>query len=266
MKVNEIVKRIEEKFPLQLQEDYDNTGSQVLFPDERVKGIYICLDADSTTIDDAVNNNCNLIISHHPMIFRPVKNINAGDSRSNAIIKLIDKRVSLYSLHTNFDKIMFSYLSDVTGFSGGELLLKKGVLDDKDVGFGSFVSLEKTMTFNCVIEQIKNALKLDYLIYSGDLKNEIKSVAFINGAGSGSLEKIINSFKPGCIVTGDVGYHSVKYATDNNVCIIDAGHFGTENIFKKLLAESIKDIICVKDNYIDIRISDVEQNPFKIYR
>lgn len=264
MNVNEIIKKIEDKFPVWIQEDYDNTGSQVLFPDETLKGIYICLDADTATIDDAVNNNCNLIISHHPMIFRPVKNINSRESRSQSIIKLIDKRVSLYSLHTNFDKIMFSYLSDITGFPGGELLLKKGVLNDKDIGFGSFVTLKEIKSFRSVIEQLKRTLGLEYLIYSGDLNKEMKSVAFINGAGGGSIEKIINSIKPDCIVTGDVGYHNVKYAIESGVCIIDAGHFGTENIFKKLLAESVKDIINVKDNHIDIRISDVEQNPFKI--
>ena len=78
-------------------------------------------------------------------------------------------------------------------------------------------------------------------------------------------EKIIDSLHPDCIVTGDVGYHSVKYAIDNNVFIIDAGHFGTENILKKLLAESVNDIISVNENSIRIIISDVEKNPFSVY-
>lgn len=265
MKVDEITKEIEQRFPVWIQEDYDNTGSQVVFPDEEAKGIYICLDADIMTIDDAILNNCNLIISHHPMIFRSLKNINYHDSKSKSIIKLIDNRISLYSIHTNFDKIMFSYLSDVTGFTGGELLLKKGNLDDKEIGYGTFIKLNKSLSFKSLMDGIKEKLNLDYIVYAGDIVKNINSIAFINGAGGGSIENVINSLHPDCIVTGDVGYHNVKYAINNNVFIIDAGHFGTENIFKKLLAESVNDIITVNGNSIRIIISDVEKNPFSVY-
>lgn len=265
MKVDFISKQLEEKFPSYIQEEYDNTGQQILFPDEEIKGVYICLDADTKTIEDARLNDCNLIISHHPMLFKPVKKINYLDSKSKSIIKLIDNRISLYSLHTNFDKIIYPYLSDITGYTGGELLLKKGLLNSEDIGFGSFVKLSKATTFQSVLDNIKEKLKLDYIIYSGEISDNVNSIAFINGAGGGSIEKIIDSLHPDCIVTGDVGYHSVKYAIDNNVFIIDAGHFGTENILKKLLAESVNDIISVNENSIRIIISDVEKNPFSVY-
>lgn len=265
MKINELIKKIEERFPLFIQEEYDNTGSQIIFTDEEIKGIYICLDADMNTISDAVKNKCNLIISHHPIIFKPVKNITSNDSRSKSIIKLIDERLSLYSIHTNFDKIMFSYMSDITGFSGGELLLKKGLLNDKEIGYGSFVDLFEIMSFNSVMTHIKRGLNLEYLMYSGNIDKKIKTIAFINGSGGSSIEKIINLYKPDCIVTGDVGYHNMKYGLENDICIIDAGHFGTENIFKKLLAESVRDIISVDMQNVNILISEIEQNPFKIY-
>ena len=183
MKIKEILKKLEERFPSWLQEEYDNTGPQVIFHDEEVRNIYICLDADEKTIDDALKNNCNLIISHHPMIFRSLKSINNYDSRSKAIIKLVDERISLFSLHTNFDKMMFSYLSDSAGFSGGELLLKKGQLDGKEIGYGTLVKLNKSVSSQEVINRIKEKLNLDYLVYSGDISQNIDSIAFINGAG-----------------------------------------------------------------------------------
>ncbi|HOP28458.1 MAG TPA: Nif3-like dinuclear metal center hexameric protein [Spirochaetota bacterium] len=265
MEIKDILKNLEERFPSWIQEEYDNTGPQVIFHDEEVKNIYICLDADEKTIDDALKNNCNLIISHHPMIFRSLKSINNYDSRSKAIIKLIDERISLFSLHTNFDKIMFSYLSESAGFPGGELLLKKGLLDGKEIGYGTLVKLNTTLSSQEVISRIKEKLNLDYLIYSGDISQNIDSIAFINGAGGSSIEKVISLTNPDCIVTGDVGYHSAKYAIDNNVFIIDAGHFGTENIFKKLLAESVIDIITVGDIKSEIIVSEIEKNPFKVY-
>jgi dinuclear metal center YbgI/SA1388 family protein len=266
MKINEIIQKIEEKFPLWIQEEYDNTGSQIVFPDDSIKGIYICLDADTITIEDAIANDCNLIISHHPLIFRPVNKINNHESRSKAIIRLIEKKITLYSIHTNFDKIMYSYLSDISGFGKGKLLLQNGVLNDKNIGYGSIVNLKRATTMFKVLKQIKKNLDLDMLIFSGDIKKSIKTIVFINGSGGSSMEKIIKSIRPDCIVTGDVGYHNAKYAIDNDVCVIDAGHFGTENIFKKLLAESVNTIISVRKNRPEIKISDVEKNPFKIYR
>jgi len=265
MKISEAISRIDERFPTNIQEDYDNSGSQVVFPEETLYGVYICLDADSTTIADAVKNRCNLIISHHPMIFRAVKKINSSESGGKSIINLIDNRVSLYSLHTNFDKIMFSYLSEISGFSNSELLIKKGILNDNEIGFGSIVVLDQPVSFKSLIEKIKKALCLDYLIITGDLDTEISKAAFINGSGGGSIEKIISISGPDCIITGDVGYHHAKFALENNVCIIDAGHYGTEIIFKKLLAESVNDIINVENSGINIVISEIEKNPFKIY-
>lgn len=265
MKVKELVQKLEEKFPSRFQEEYDNTGSQVVFPEERIDGIYICLDAENSTINDAIDKNCNMIISHHPMIFKPLKKINYNDHASQAIVSLIDKRISLFSLHTNFDKIMFDYLSEFTGFPGGIPLLKKDLIDDREIGFGSIVSLPSSIKFISVLNRIKEKLNLDFVVYSGDLYRLINSIAFINGAGGGSIEKIINIYSPDCIVTGDVGYHNVKYAESTGTCIIDAGHFGTEIIFKKLLAESVYNIISVYGDNIVITESGIEKNPFKIY-
>ncbi len=265
MIVKDLVQKLEEKFPAWLQEEYDNTGTQVVFPDEKITGIYICLDAEITTINNAINKNCNMIVSHHPMIFRPVKKINSLEPRSKAIISLIDRRISLFSLHTNFDKIMFNYLSEFTGFTGGIPLIKKEQIDDRETGFGSMVYLQFSISFISVLEQIKEKLNLDFVIYSGTLDRPINSIAFINGAGGGSIEKIITIYNPDCIVTGDVTYHNIKYAESSGTCIIDAGHFGTEIIFKKLLAESVYDIISVNGEHVNIAISDIEKNPFKIY-
>jgi dinuclear metal center YbgI/SA1388 family protein len=264
MKINEIIKRLNNKFPEYIQESYDNTGAQILFQDEDISRIYVCLDADINTVNDAVKKGCNLIISHHPLIFRPVKKIISSESRSEIVIDLISSRVSLYSMHTNFDRIMYKALSDHLGYEGSVPLIKAEEVDNTVTGFGSFASLEKDKLFSEVLSATRERLNLDYLIYSGDEKRLIKSIAFINGSGGGAIEKIIGIHNPDCIITGDVGYHHVKYAIDNGVAVIDAGHYGTEYIFKKLLAESAVKVLY--DVNIPIVISDVEKNPFKVYK
>jgi dinuclear metal center YbgI/SA1388 family protein len=263
MKVNEIIRCLTEKFPEFIQESYDNTGSQILFNEDNIKKIYICLDADLNSVNDARIKGCNLIISHHPLIFRPVKKIVSSESKSGIIIDIISSRISLYSMHTNFDKIMYAKLADYLGYTGSIPLIRTHEIENTETGFGSFIHLEQEKTFNEIISETKSKLGLEFVIYSGDENSKIRSIAFINGSGGGSIEKVIGLHDPDCIITGDVSYHHAKYAIDCGTAVIDAGHFGTEFIFKNLLAESVREVL--SDEKIEIVISDVEKNPFKVY-
>jgi len=264
MNTDDIIKRLKVTFPEYIQESYDNTGSQILFNENVIRKIYICLDADICTVNDAILNGCTLIISHHPILFRPLKKIIFKESRSRIIVKLIESGISLYSLHTNFDIIMYKALSEFLGYTGSVPLIKTGEFENVETGFGSFIMLENEMSFSEILVNTKEKLGLDFIIFSGNENRKIRSIALINGSGGGSIEKIINSHNPDCIITGDVSYHHAKYAIDSGTAVIDAGHFGTEFIFKKLLAESVKEI--VNDENIEIIISDVEKNPFKVYK
>jgi len=263
MKVNEIINRLNSILPESIQESYDNTGSQILFPDDKIRRIYVCLDADFNTVGDAIKKGCNLIISHHPLLFRPVKKIIANESRSKIVIDIISNEISLYSIHTNFDRVMYKTLSDFLGYPGSIPLLHAEKLESKETGFGSYIVLEKEKNFSEILYNTKNSLGLDYIIYSGEENRAIKSIAFVNGAGGGSIEKIIAIHNPDCIITGDVSYHHAKYAIDSGTAVIDAGHFGTEFIFKKMLAQSIEEVLY--DEKIELLISEVEKNPLKVY-
>jgi len=264
MKVDELIKRLKVKIPEDIQESYDNTGAQILFNDDIIERIYICLDADMKTVPDAKEKGCNLMISHHPLIFKPIKKITTDESRSNILLNLISSRISLYSLHTNFDKIMYSTLSDFLGFSGTTPLLNTQEIDGIEIGIGSFIKLEKEIEFAELLYKTKEKLNLEFITYCGRENNPIKSIAFINGSGGGSIEKIINVYNSDCIITGDVNYHNAKYAIDSGKNIIDAGHYGTEIIFKKNLAESLEEVLY--DESIELIISKIEENPFKVYK
>jgi len=264
MKVNEIIKRLNLNIPEYIQESYDNTGAQILYPDNSITKIYICLDADQNTVEDAKQKGCNLIISHHPLIFKPVKKIISSESRSKILIDIIASGISLYSIHTNFDRVMYKTLADFLGYPGSMPLFKADNIDNKETGFGSYIELEKGVNFSEVLLNTKNRLGLDYIVYSGEENRMVESIAFINGSGGGSVEKIIIEHNPDCIITGDVSYHHAKYAIDSGTAVIDAGHFGTEFIFKKMLAESVEEVLY--DEKIELVISDIEKNPFKVYK
>lgn len=264
MKIYELIEKIKIQFPENIMESYDNTGPQVLFHDDDIKKIYICLDADTSTVRDAANRECNLIISHHPLIFRPIKKIVTSESKSRILIEMITSRISLYSIHTNFDKIMYKALAEFLGYKKTIPLIKPFEFDNHEIGLGSYIKLETQTTLAEIISNTKIRLGLNFLIYSGCENKIITSIAFINGSGGGVIEQIIESHMPDCIITGDVGYHHAMYALNSGTAVIDAGHFGTEIIFKKLLAESIEEVL--NDEKIEIIISDIEKNPFKVFK
>lgn len=266
MKVAELIKRLNSIYPESYQENYDNTGQQVIFHDDDVKKVYISLDIESAVIEDAQEHGCNIIICHHPLMFRPVKKIVSVESRSSLLINIIRKGISVYSMHTNFDKFMYSYLAETIGYKNSRLLMKTDIIGEHQVGFGSLIVNDEPLILRDLLEKVKKALNVDYLLFTGDPEEQIWSIAFINGSGGGSVERVIAGDKPDCIITGDVGYHNARYAADSGTAVIDAGHFGTEIIFKKLLAQTVAGIMNDYGESVQVVISDVEKNPLRLYK
>ncbi|HPS58414.1 MAG TPA: Nif3-like dinuclear metal center hexameric protein [Spirochaetota bacterium] len=266
MKVSKLIEELNRIYPESFQENYDNTGQQVIFPERDITGVYVSLDVEKAVIDDAGANNCNMIVTHHPLIFRPVKKIVSGEARSSMLISLVKGEVSLYAMHTNFDKFMFRYLADELGFPGSRLLFKTEGAGEAETGFGSMAVPDKAILLGDLLSRVRDALGLDYLLYSGEESMEIRSIAFINGSGGGSVERTIQAAHPDCIITGDAGYHHARYAIDSGTALVDAGHFGTEIIFKKMLAQTITGIMNANGEKSRVIISGTEKNPFKLYR
>ncbi|MDD4150714.1 MAG: Nif3-like dinuclear metal center hexameric protein [Bacteroidales bacterium] len=105
MKVKEIISALEEFAPPQLQEDYDNTGLNLGNPNTEITGVLLCIDITEEIIDEAIENNCNMIVSHHPLIFGKLKNIIGSNYIERCIIKAIKNDISIYCGHTSFDSV-----------------------------------------------------------------------------------------------------------------------------------------------------------------
>jgi dinuclear metal center YbgI/SA1388 family protein len=268
MKILEFINIINDIFPTALQEKYDNTGEQILFPQEDITGVFFSLDVDEITIKEALEKNCNLIISHHPLFFKPLSRIHSEEPRSSIIIQCISNRISLFAIHTNLDKIFHNKLAEKLGFVSRQILFPERKLDEgNDVGFGSVVELENNVSLQDLLRHIKATLNLEYLIYTGDITCSISRIAILNGAGGGSIEKILESHDIDCIITGDVNYHNAKYGQDHGISIVDAGHFGTEKILLEFLMRTIDECLTNIPQGKEFRLikSVNERNPFKVY-
>jgi dinuclear metal center YbgI/SA1388 family protein len=107
MKLKEICSYLESVVPLSFQEDYDNSGLQLGLPDKEISSAMVALDVTEEVLEEAVNAGCNLIISHHPLIFYGIKRITGGSFTERILIKAIKEDIAIYSLHTNLDSINF---------------------------------------------------------------------------------------------------------------------------------------------------------------
>lgn len=103
MLLNEIISYLESAFPLSLQESYDNSGLIIGNPGANIEKALLCIDVTNEVIDEAINNKCNLIISHHPLIFSGIKKLVYYSENDNLVVKAIKNDIAVYAAHTNLD-------------------------------------------------------------------------------------------------------------------------------------------------------------------
>lgn len=246
-KVIDIGNEIEKFAPEFLKEDYDNVGLMVGDEQKEVKKVLLSLDCTNEVIREAIELNVDLIITHHPLLFKKPKNIVKGDLLGNKIITLIQKDIALYSCHTNLDSArdgINETLVRMLGFDS-DLIIEPAEVDNyKDGGIGRVVKLEKELTLDCIIKIIKNNLNVKNMrIVRGN--DKVKALAIINGSGQDFFYKA-KDLGVDCIITGDTTYHFASDFKEMGISIIDAGHFSTEFIAflntMEFLKEKFKDV------------------------
>ena len=128
VKIKDIANALEMFAPLPLQDDFDNAGLQIGLTDAEVAGVLLCLDVTEAVVDEAIASGCNLIISHHPVIFKPLKRITGSNYVERCIMKALANGIAIYSAHTNLDNAPggVNYrIADILGLQNVRILLPK---------------------------------------------------------------------------------------------------------------------------------------------
>lgn len=251
MKVKDIARLIEKVAPLQLQESYDNAGLQVGDPEEDVTGIITTLDVTEKTVKLAVEQGANLIVSHHPLLFRATKQINPRrDYISRVIIEAIRHGISIYSAHTNLDNAPMGVnrkigevlaLSDIRPLASLSPAQTAGLTSEmkEQCGSGIIGQLPTPMSTGTFIQYVKEKFQIDALMGNTedvDLNRTISTVALCGGAGDDFISDAIRA-KADVYLTGEVGYHF--YFGHPEILILCGGHFETEQYTTDLLKEIV---------------------------
>ena len=221
-KISDIYEYLCELAPLELQMDFDNSGFQIGRPEKEVSKVLLALDVTDEVVEEAEHIGAELIISHHPLIFRGIKSILGNDPDGQRLLKLAEKGIAVISMHTNLD-IAEGGVNDVLMRMIG--VEPKHALDA--LGCGRVGELDKAMPMKDFLELCREKLSVNGLRYY-DSGKPVKKIAVMGGSGGDNID---DAFSRGCdtYVTADIKYHQFQRAAELGINLIDADHFCTEN-------------------------------------
>lgn len=266
MKIYDFELIAEKISPLKLQEEWDNSGWQLKLKNDEITNILVAMEVTEEVIREAVIQNVDLILTHHPLIFGGINTIDINDVTGKYIDLLIKNNISVYSMHTNFDIVEGGnndYFGQLLGFE------KIGLMDGDDLEMARMGTLPHPMTVNELISHIEYRLRIsrNFYSFSGSKDLVVNKVAWCTGGGSDFMKlAYLNSCD--LFITGDVKYHVAQNAKAMGIAVLDVGHFASENIFTDNMYELFKtqwNIMYKElDNCSDCNIikSRVNLNPF----
>lgn len=228
--VQQIYDFINERAPFETQLAFDNSGLLVGDPNAEVKGIHVALDVTNRVIDEAVQKGANLIITHHPMMFSPIKRLVETDYQTHLLCRLIREGVGLISAHTNLDQ--------AAGGINDVLAHRIGLKDVNGEGFVRVGTLPVPKTAKALADQISEALG-DVVRVMGDPSTVVEKVGMCSGSGSDEWAAAA-AMGAQAFLTGEAKHHIALEAADAGVVILEAGHHATEEPGIFALADALQ--------------------------
>ena len=243
IRLSEIITSLERFAPPELKEPWDNVGLMVGDETQIIERVFVCLDMTSENLRQAIDFGADLIVTHHPMIFTPIKSVTENDPITSMIRLAIKNDISIYSMHTNFDKAdggMNDLLAEKIGLEDIRPFATEECVDGDGVPFspiGRVGTLEFPMPLEDFARQVKAVLGSAALKYSGDLSDIVETVALCSG--SGGRDCMYAAYHSGADVylTADLKHDIAMTARELGINMVDAGHFETENIICEFLEE-----------------------------
>ena len=253
MKLIDIIEALDALAPPALAMDWDNPGLQVGRRDSEITKVYVALDVNEKVLAAAAEAGCQLIVTHHPLIFGEISKVNDEDHLGRWILTLAERGMAVFSMHTNFD-IAPGCMADLCAVRLGlerespleetgtaaRVSLEDGELKEEaaePIGIGKIGRLEEEdLTVRELAERVKEAFGLPFVtVYADDPDRKAGWIAMCPGSAKGMLKETLAA---GCdvLIGGDLGHHDGIDAVAEGVALINAGHYGLEHVFIEALA------------------------------
>ena len=257
MKIKEVLCALEKFAPLPLQESWDNAGLQVGLTETEVSGALLCLDVNERIIDEARQKGCNLIVSHHPLLFRGLKTISDLTDVQRTVRKAIQQDICVVSMHTNMDNAK----GGVNFRIAQKLELKEvaffasKTVDGIEAGSGVIGTLPEAMASDDFVIEVKKTFDVECARCNQLLQRPIKKVAICGGAGDFLLDDAVKAGAD-AFITGEMHYHQYfGYEQQIQICVI--GHYESE----QFTAEVFQEIIQQQCPGVKTVIAETNTNP-----
>ncbi len=227
MRCQDILDKIEARYPRKYACDWDNVGLLAGSREREVDTVYIALDATDEVVDAASECGAQLLLTHHPMIFGGLKSVTTDDYVGERLIRLIRNDISYYAMHTNYDVMgMAELAADMLDLKDRRVL--EEVLDGE--GIGRVGDLSRSMTLEECANFVKERFGLPNVKIFGEPEKQVQRAAICPGSGKSEAKPAL-SMGAEVYITGDIDHHTGIDMADCGMAIIDAGHYGVEHIY-----------------------------------
>lgn len=256
MKIKEVVDALERFAPLPLQESYDNAGLQIgLTEAEEVSGVLLCLDVTEDVVRQAAEWGCNLVVAHHPLIFRPLRRLVGATQPERCVREAIRLGVAIYAAHTNLDNAALGVnrrIAEVIGL--GNLRFLEPAAGGGS-GSGMIGELEHDETPMDFLRRIKALFGVDCLQHNALPAWMVRRVALCGGSGDFLIDAA-EAAGADAFLTGEVGYHRF-FGHEERLLIAALGHYQSE----RFTIDLMHDILRAAHPGLRLEKTTVDTNP-----
>ncbi len=249
MKIKEVVSALERFAPLPLQEGFDNAGLQVGLTEAEVSGALLCLDVTESVVDEAVALGCNLIVSHHPLIFHALKRIAGENDVQRTVVKAIKNDITVISMHTNIDNAPSGVnykIAERMGLTDARFFGPQKSVNDLIGGSGVIGEFKDPIMATEFMTLLKREFDVTCVQANQLLRRPIRRVAICGGAGAFLLPDAIREGAD-AFVTGEMHYHEY-FGHEQEIQIAVIGHYQieqyTNEIFREVIQRECKGVKC----------------------
>lgn len=258
--IQELLAFFEEIAPRHLAEDYDNVGLLVEGEQAEISKIVLALDADEQTVCEAEEAGAQLIVTHHPVMFRPINRLTEEEGGQRTIRRLLQKGIGLFALHTNYDSAKGG-LCDIFLDAFGEYAEKTSFSGEAE-GIGRIGRLKTPCTVAQLLERGKGAFSKENPIrYVGDDRAVVTRIAVCNGGG-GDLLYEAHGLGAEVYISGDFKHHHARFAYENKMNIIEIDHYDAEAGFCREMEKRLKEAF---GDRLTVATAPHEQSPWRSF-
>ena len=254
MLLREIIDSIESVAPRSAQESWDNSGMQVGDTGRDIHTVLLTTDVTPEVVDEAVMRGCQLIVSHHPLLFHGLKQVCGQTPQARVVEKAIKNNIAIYSAHTNLDVALDGInmrLAKKIGVTVSDMRLSES-------GLGVVGKLQKPMNYADFIGYIRDILECTYVRFTRPKRETIETVALCGGSGAEFIEEAINQGAD-VYITADCKYHEFQEA-DGKIGLIDIDHWISERHAREIFRDIIEPlgVKCI--------ISQTDKTPIQLWQ